>query len=214
MSRNTYQNNAASVIIKDLSDHVTEDILYELMLQAGPLVSVNIPKNNVTQRSNGYGFAEFRTEEDARYAETVFNGVRLFGQAISVSMMKNGSQEDLETGAKLYIGNLSPNVTDMTLYSCFKNFGELKTCKVVTDIKTQQSMGYGFVSYSTFEAADKAKKMMNGQFVGNSCITVSYAFKENSKRGEKHGDQSERKIQPNQNANANMKKYNKIILNN
>jgi splicing factor 3B subunit 4 len=53
------------------------------------------------------------------------------------------------------------------------------------------SKGYGFVSYTDFEASDAAIESMNGQFLMNKAITVQYAFKKDGK-GERHGTPAER----------------------
>ena len=39
------------------------------------------------------------------------------------------------------------------------------------------SRGFGFVSYDTFEASDAAVEAMNGQYLCNRPITVTYAYK-------------------------------------
>ncbi len=36
-------------------------------MQAGPVVSVHMPRDKVTGLHQGYGFVELRTEEDAEY---------------------------------------------------------------------------------------------------------------------------------------------------
>jgi splicing factor 3B subunit 4 len=41
--------------------------LCELFLQAGPVTNVYVPKDRVTNTHQGYGFVEFRNEEDADY---------------------------------------------------------------------------------------------------------------------------------------------------
>lgn len=43
------------------------------------------------------------------------------------------------------------------------------------------SRGFGFVSYDSFEAADAAIEAMHGQFLCNRPISVSYAFKKDTK---------------------------------
>ena len=43
------------------------------MLQAGPVINVHMPKDKVTGLHQGYGFVEFRGEEDAEYAIKVMN---------------------------------------------------------------------------------------------------------------------------------------------
>ena len=41
--------------------------MWELFVQAGPLVNVYLPKDRVTSQHQGYGFVEFKSEEDADY---------------------------------------------------------------------------------------------------------------------------------------------------
>ena len=43
-----------------------------------------------------------------------------------------------------------------------------------------------FINFASFEASDAAIEAMNGQHLCNRAITVSYAFKKDSK-GERHG---------------------------
>ena len=58
------------------------------------------------------------------------------------------------------------------------------------------SRGFGFISYDTFEASDAALAGMNGQFLCNRPISVSYAYKKETK-GERHGSAAERLIAAN-----------------
>ena len=51
---------------------------------------------------------------------------------------------------------------------------------------TGASRGFGFVNYDSFEASDAAIDAMNNQFLCNRPITVTYAFKKDTK-GERHG---------------------------
>ena len=53
------------------------------------------------------------------------------------------------------------------------------------------SRGFGFVSFNCFEASDASIEAMNGQFLCNRPISVSYAFKKDS-QGERHGSVAER----------------------
>jgi splicing factor 3B subunit 4 len=211
MARNLHQNKEATLYVGDLSDHVTEDLLLELFIQVGPVVHVNIPRDRVTNRASGYGFVEFRTEEDARYASTIMDGVRLFGTPIKTGSTPTGDAE-VDVGAKLYVGNLAPDVSDLILHSLFARFGSVQTCRVVVDAATGKSRGHGFVSYDNFDSADEARKAMNGQFICNQPITVTYAFKAESKRGEQHGDRSERLVAPSTAAAAAAKKLKSQIV--
>lgn len=54
------------------------------------------------------------------------------------------------------------------------------------DPDTGNSKGFGFVSYASFDASDAAIQAMNGQFLYNRPISVTYAFRKDAK-GERHG---------------------------
>ncbi|CAK9152433.1 unnamed protein product [Ilex paraguariensis] len=65
------------------------------------------------------------------------------------------------------------------------------TIKIMRDPETGNSRGFGFISYDSFEASDAAIEAMNGQYLCNRQITVSYAYKKDTK-GERHGTPAER----------------------
>lgn len=65
----------ATVYIGNLDERVDEKILYEVMVQAGPLVNVHIPRDCDTKKHRGYGFAEYTTESNAQYAVRLFSGL-------------------------------------------------------------------------------------------------------------------------------------------
>lgn len=59
------------------------------------------------------------------------------------------------------------------------------------DPESGNSKGFAFINYASFEASDAAIDAMNGQYLCNRPISVSYAFKKDSK-GERHGSAAER----------------------
>ena len=54
------------------------------------------------------------------------------------------------------------------------------------DPDTGNSKGYAFINFANFDASDAAIEAMNGQYLSNRAISISYAFKKDSK-GERHG---------------------------
>ena len=46
---------------------VTEEIVWEIFVQAGPVVNVYVPKDRVTNAHQGYAFVEYRGEDDCDY---------------------------------------------------------------------------------------------------------------------------------------------------
>ena len=126
------QDKEATVYIGNLDERVTDSLVWELMLQAGRIVNVHLPKDRVTQMHQGYGFVEFISEEDADYAAKVMNQIRLFGKPIRVNKASADKQKTVEVGAELFIGNLDPMVTEQTLYETFSRFGSLVTVPKVS----------------------------------------------------------------------------------
>ncbi|TRM59849.1 hypothetical protein BD626DRAFT_506608 [Schizophyllum amplum] len=185
------RNQEATVYLGNLDERVTDAIVWELMLQAGPVVNVHLPKDRISMTHQGYGFCEFLTEEDAEYACKIMNQIKLWGKPIRVNKASSDKKQ-LDVGANLFIGNLDENVDERLLYDTFSAFGMMATtAKVARDPGTGQSKGYGFVSFTDFEASDAAIESMNGQFLMNKAITVQYAFKKDGK-GERHGTSAER----------------------
>jgi len=176
-----------------LDERVSDSLVWELMLQAGRIVNVHLPKDRVTQTHQGYGFVEFISEEDAEYAARIMNQVRLYGKPIRVNKASADKQKTVEVGAELFIGNLDSMVTEQTLYDTFSRFGSLISAPKVARDDNNLSKGYGFVSFSSFDASDEAIANLNGQYLMNKEISVQYAYKKDGK-GERHGDQAERTL--------------------
>ncbi|DAA79524.1 TPA_exp: Uncharacterized protein A8136_0297 [Trichophyton benhamiae CBS 112371] len=192
-ARHWEQDKEATVYIGNLDERVTDKLVWELMLQAGRIVNVHLPKDRVTQTHQGYGFVEFNSEEDAEYASRIMNQVRLYGKPIRVNKASADKQKAVEVGAELFVGNLDPMVTEQVLYDTFSRFGSLISLPKVARDDSNLSKGYGFISFSNFEASDDAIANMNGQYLMNKEISVQYAYKKDGK-GERHGDQAERML--------------------
>ncbi|KAI1853708.1 hypothetical protein JX265_003959 [Neoarthrinium moseri] len=198
------QDKEATVYVGNIDERATDALIWELMVQAGPVVNVHLPKDRVTQSHQGFGFVEFNGEVDADYAAKIMNGVRLYGKPLRVNKASADKQKPLEIGAELFIGNLDPMVDEKILYDTFSRFGTLTVPPKVARDDNGLSKGYGFVSYSSFDASDDAINNMNGQFLMNKDISVQYAYKKDGK-GERHGDEAERMLA------AEAKKHNVTI---
>lgn len=132
------QDKEATVYVGNLDERVTDEIVWELMLQAGRIVNVHLPKDRVTQTHQGYGFVEFVSEEDAEYAAKIMNQVRLWGKPIRVNKASADKQKTLEVGAELFVGNLDPMVDEKILFETFGRFGSLTSAP-----KVSEALAYG-----------------------------------------------------------------------
>ena len=136
------RNQEATCYIGDLDTQVTEALLWELCVQCGPVVNVHVPKDKLTQMHMGFGFVEFKGEEDAQYAIKVLNMVKMFGKPIRVNQAAR-DQQVLEVGANIFVGNLDAEVDEKLLYDTFSAFGVIVTTpKIMRDGETGNSRGF------------------------------------------------------------------------
>ena len=150
-----------------------------------------MPKDKISGTHQGYGFVEFRTEEDADYAVKVLSMTKLYSKSLRVTKA-SADRARVEVGANLFIGNLALDVDEKVLYDTFSAFGLMvMPPKVMRDPESGAPKGFGFVNFDSFEASDLAIECMNGQFLGSRQVVVQYAFKRDSV-GERHGGMAER----------------------
>ena len=186
------RNPECTCFIGSVDVKVTEELLWELGTQVGPVQSVYLPKDRVSGANSGYGFMEFRTPEDAAYATKVLNMIKVYDKPIRVAPANSGAEVDGDVGANIFVGNLDPDVDETLLYTTFSAFGSLaKNPKVSRDGETGVSRGFAFVHFADFESSDRALEVMDGQFLGGRPISVSYAMKKDG-HGERHGTPAER----------------------
>lgn len=157
-----------------------------------------MPKDKITLLHQGFAFVEFETVEDAEYAIRIMSNVKLHGRHIKINRAAKDKLGDEEFNAKLFVGNLDLEVDEKMLFDTFSQFGAVLSAKVMTEADSDKSRGFGFITFDSFEASDRAIESMNGQYVANRPINVGYAFKKDSGgatgKGERHGSRAEREL--------------------
>ena len=78
-------------------------------------------------------------------------------------------------GSKLYVGNLSYNVTSSQLEELFSAHGTVQSAEVIQDRDTGRSKGFGFVQMGSDEEAQAAITALNGQENDGRALTVNEA---------------------------------------
>lgn len=76
---------------------------------------------------------------------------------------------------KLYVGNISFNVTPEKLREAFEQWGQIEELNIIKDRETGRSKGFGFVTYSTAEEANQAVEKMNGVELDERPLKVNKA---------------------------------------
>jgi len=77
--------------------------------------------------------------------------------------------------AKLFVGNLSFDVTENDLQDAFAAHGTVVEANLMMDRATGRPRGFGFVTMSTPQEAQKAIDALNGRELAGRALTVNLA---------------------------------------
>ncbi|KAI3673572.1 hypothetical protein L6452_39695 [Arctium lappa] len=83
--------------------------------------------------------------------------------------------------AKIFVGNLPYDVDSEQLAQLFQQAGVVEISEVIYNRETDQSRGFGFVTMSTVEEAEKAVEMLSQYELGGRFLTVNKAAPKGSR---------------------------------
>lgn len=182
-----YRSNT-SLYVGNLATDVTEEMLhqtfekaFEIGGQPAPqggqpqqhVVSIKICRDAITRRSLGYGYVNFLDPKDAEKALDALNYIGIGVTKRPCHIMWSQRDPSLRRSGvgNVFVKNLDPTIDSKTLHDTFSQFGNILSCKVMTDEKGV-SKGFGFVHFETEEDARKAIEM-SGNVLQNKPITVT-----------------------------------------
>jgi RNA recognition motif-containing protein len=90
-------------------------------------------------------------------------------------------------GKKIYVGNLSYDMTDGDLNQMFAAHGTVQSAQVVMDRDSGRSKGFGFVEMSDSDQAQAAISALNGREVNGRSLTVNEARPREERSGSRGG---------------------------
>ncbi|XP_069732479.1 RNA-binding protein 7 isoform X2 [Phaenicophaeus curvirostris] len=79
-----------TLFVGNLDPKVTEELIFELFHQAGPVIKVKIPKDR-DGRPKQFAFVNFKHEESVPYGLSLLNGIKLFGRPIKIQFRAGSS---------------------------------------------------------------------------------------------------------------------------
>ncbi|KAK4489006.1 hypothetical protein RD792_004798 [Penstemon davidsonii] len=89
--------------------------------------------------------------------------------------------DELSEEAKLYVGNLPYDVGSEKLAKIFEGAGVVEIAEIIYNRETDQSRGFGFVTMSSVEEAEKAVEMFHRYDLSGRFLTVSKASPKGSR---------------------------------
>ncbi|KAB1211916.1 Oligouridylate-binding protein 1B [Morella rubra] len=163
-----------SVYVGNIHTQVTEPLLQEVFASTGPVENCKL----IRKEKSSYGFIHYFDRRSAALAILHLNGRHLFGQPIKVNWAyASGQREDTSGHFNIFVGDLSPEVTDATLFACFSVYPSCSDARVMWDQKTGRSRGFGFVSFRSQQDAQSAINDLTGKWLGSRQIRCNWATK-------------------------------------
>ncbi|KAI3706574.1 hypothetical protein L6452_24406 [Arctium lappa] len=181
---------AGRLYIGNLPYAITSSELSQVFGEAGNVVSVEIVYDRVTDRSRGFAFITMASVQDAKEAIRMFNGSQIGGRTVKVNFpevprggerevmgpkIRSSNRDFIESPHKIYAGNLSWIITSEKLKDAFADNPGLLSAKVIYEKHSGRSRGFGFVTFSSGEAAEAALSAMNGKEIEGRPLRLNLA---------------------------------------
>uniref|UniRef100_A0A1B6HWX0 RRM domain-containing protein n=1 Tax=Homalodisca liturata TaxID=320908 RepID=A0A1B6HWX0_9HEMI len=174
------------VYVGSISFELKEDTIRQAFLPFGPIKSINMSWDPVTQKHKGFAFVEYDLPEAAQLSLEQMNGVMLGGRNIKVvgrpSNMPQAQSvideitEEAKQYNRIYVASIHPDLTEDDIKSVFEAFGPIKSCKLQQGSSPHRHKGYGFIEYETKQAAQEAIASMNLFDLGGQYLRVGRAI--------------------------------------
>ncbi|XP_006608224.1 poly(U)-binding-splicing factor half pint isoform X4 [Apis dorsata] len=174
------------VYVGSISFELKEDTIRQAFLPFGPIKSINMSWDPVTQKHKGFAFVEYEIPEAAQLALEQMNGVMIGGRNIKVvgrpSNMPQAQSvideitEESKHYNRIYIASIHQDLTEDDIKSVFEAFGPITYCKLAQGSSPHRHKGYGFIEYETMQAALEAIASMNLFDLGGQYLRVGRAI--------------------------------------
>ncbi|XP_033852579.3 cytotoxic granule associated RNA binding protein TIA1-like isoform X2 [Acipenser ruthenus] len=164
-----------TLYVGNLSRDVTEALILQLFSQIGPCKSCKMIVD--TAGNDPYCFVEFYEHRHAAAALAAMNGRKIMGKEVKVNWATTPSSQKKDTSNHfhVFVGDLSPEISTEDIKAAFAPFGRISDARVVKDMATGKSKGYGFVSFFNKWDAENAIQQMGGQWLGGRQIRTNWA---------------------------------------
>ncbi|KAK9113583.1 hypothetical protein Syun_020380 [Stephania yunnanensis] len=171
----------AKLFVGNLSYDVDSEKLANIFDKAGVVEVAEVIYNRQTDQSRGFGFVTMSTVEEAEKAVEMFHRYDINGRLLTVNQAApRGSRPELpprvaQPSFRAYVGNLAWEVDNARLKQIFSEHGEVVDARVICEMETGRSRGFGFVTMSNQAALEDAIDALDGQSLDGRVVKVKVA---------------------------------------
>ncbi|RNE97922.1 poly(A)-binding protein 2 [Trypanosoma conorhini] len=166
----TFPAASPSIWVGGLDPNLNEQKLYDHFVRIGPVASVRVCVDSVTQKSLGYGYVNFQNPADAEKALDQA-GVKLGTKHIRIAKIQRDPSKRRSGVTNIVVKKLPPSVDTYALKEMFSKYGRLTAIGLATN-EDGESRGYARISYEKEESAVEAVQEVNGMVIDDCAITV------------------------------------------
>lgn len=161
-----------------------EDAIKQAFMPFGPIRSITMSWDPLTQKHKGFAFVEFETPEGAQLALEQMNGVLVCSRNIKVgrpSQMPQAQacideiQKEARNYNRIYVSSVHKDLSEDDIVSVFSAFGTIKSCQLTSAGVPGRHKGYGYIEYETLQSAMDAISSMNLFDLGGQYLRVGRA---------------------------------------
>lgn len=185
------------VYVGSISFELKEDTIRQAFVPFGPIKSINMSWDPVTQKHKGFAFVEYEMPEAAQLALEQMNGVMIGGRNIKVGRPSNMPQvscvalnpepqyraqtvideitEEANYYNRIYVASVHQDLSENDIKSVFEAFGKIK-CMLTPGTTPGKHKGYGFIEYENSQSAQEAIASMNLFDLGGQYLRVGKAI--------------------------------------
>jgi len=143
------------LFVGGLGRSIGEAEIREYFGKFGEVESVNIKLDQYTGQSRGFAFVTFKDAQvinELLSRSTHYIGNRKIDP-------KKVAQRQMPLNCKIFVGGLTPELTDSVIKEYFSKFGNIVEFQAPLDKKTKQRKGFCFITFSSKEIVYKALKV-------------------------------------------------------
>jgi len=171
------------VYVGSISFELREESIKNAFIAFGPIKSINMSWDPITQKHKGFAFVEFEMPEAAQLALEQMNNVQVGQRQIKVGRPSNMPQavideimDEAKNYNRIYIASVHQDLTETDIKSVFEAFGEIRICVLTPSPVQGKHKGYGFIEYSNPASAVEAISSMNLFDLGGQYLRVGRAI--------------------------------------